>query len=154
MSQEQATPERWTYTGPPLGLVSPRNLRGTNGRVKVTTNTIGPRLITMDEFSLEVPQGLAWELSSALGTALRPYAGFSIFQHIMTEMDDAIDLLMAERENQHEDEWATNPEILRLQGECHAYAVALSMVRKGNPTDEDIGEEKAQAMTRWEHNNL
>lgn len=139
--------ENWKYTGPDSGLVQPRNLRGVNGRVEVSPQHKGRRTIKMDGFALDLPQGLAWELSSALGTALRPFAGFSIFEQIMTCLDAAVDELMAEIESYEEDdeEREMAPDILQLKGEIGAYITVMCMMRSNS----DIEGEKARAMERY-----
>jgi hypothetical protein len=144
---ETTVPERWKYTGPDSSLVQPRNLRGINGRVEVSGNSKGRRTIKMDGFSLDLPQGLAWELSSALSTALRPFAGFSIFEQIMTSLDAAVDELMAEIESYDEDdeERELAPEILQLKGEIGGYITVMCIMRGSDDTEG----EKKRAMDRY-----
>lgn len=139
--------ENWKYTGPDSGLVQPRNLRGVNGRVEVSAQEKGRRTIKMDGFVIDVPQGLAHELSSALSTALRPFAGMSIFENIMTVMDQAVDELMAEIESYDEDdeEREMAPEILELKGELAGYVTVMCIMRGNNDTEG----EKARAMQRY-----
>jgi hypothetical protein len=144
---ETAELENWKYTGPDSGLVLPRNLRGINGRVEVSPNYKGRRTIKMDGFTVDLPQGLAWELSSALSTALRPFAGFSIFEQIMTSLDAAVDELMAEIESYDEDdeEREMAPEILELKGEIGGYITVMCIMRGSDDTQG----EKARAMERY-----
>lgn len=139
--------ERWKYTGPDSGLVQPRNLRGVNGRVEVSANQAGRRTIKVDGFVMDVPQGLAWEMSSALSTALRPFAGFSIFENIMTCMDQAVDELMAEIESYEEDDEERDmaPEILKLKGEISGYVTVMCLMRGSDDTEG----EKKRAMERY-----
>lgn len=141
----ETTTEHWKYTGPDSSVTLPRNLKGINGRVEVSTNIIGRRTIKMDGFVLDLPQGLAWELSSALGTALRPFAGFSIFEQIMTALDAAVDELMAEMESMEPEDQEFDPDISQLKGEIGGYITVMCLMRGSD----DIEGEKARAMERY-----
>jgi hypothetical protein len=145
---EEAVREHWKYTGPDSGLVFPRNIRGINGRVEVSPQEKGRRTIKMDGFVIDVSQGLAHELSCALSTALRPFAGMSIFEQIMTAMDAAVDELMAEIESYEEgdEEREMAPDILQLKGEIGGYIFCLCSMRGNN----DVEGEKKRAMDRYQ----
>lgn len=143
--------ERWAYKGPESSPIHFVNIKGTHGRVVVEKAGGGTsrRTIKMDGLSIELPLGLTEELHAAVSSSLRPYAGFSIFQHIMMRLDDAIEELMEMVEDgwgegDHDDQIA----LAEMKGRCAALTEALAEVRDSyNP---DIEYEKARAMERWE----
>lgn len=140
-SARQRAAERWIYEGPENGVVMPRNLRGINGRVRVKPS--GEEfIIDLDGIRFQVPRGLLEELMAATTTAIRPYAGMSIFERIMDELDVIIDRLMSG------DGQAVDG---RDPGRAEAYTRALALIR--NTYEPDYDGEKERAMLRWERRN-
>jgi hypothetical protein len=141
--------ERWTYTGPESAPIHFQNIRGTHGRVVVESQggKVSRRTIKIDSLVLDIPLGLTEELHAAVSSSLRPYAGFSIFQHIMMRLDDAIDELMVFIEEPEEQE-AEPEEYAAAKARCEAFCEALAEVRDSYNPDYDY--EKARAMERYE----
>ena len=131
--------EEWTYNGPEHGMVQPRNLRGENGRCSVKMAEEGGVQLNIAGIKFLVTRGLAEELNAALSSALRPYAGMSIFERIMTELDTVIERLMS-GDGAAEDG--------RDPGRAEALTRVLAMMR--NPYQPDYPAEKDRAMERWE----
>lgn len=129
--------ENWTYEGPESGVVQPRNLKGTNGRCSVKPGTEGAMVLDIAGIKFEVPRGLAEELCAALTSALRPYAGMSIFERLMDELDVVIDRLQS----------GDPAEDGRDPGRAEALCKSLATIR--NPYQPDYPGEKERAMERW-----
>jgi hypothetical protein len=81
------------------------------------------------------------ELLAALTRSLRPYAGYSIFERIMEEMDAVMDRLMA----------GEPAEDGRDPGRAEALCRSLAMIR--NPYEPDYEGERDRQMERWEKRN-
>lgn len=96
-------------------------------------------LMDIDGIKFQVPKGVGEELLAQLTRALRPYAGYSIFEEIMMETDAVIDRLMA-----------GNPaEDGQDKGRAEALVKCLAMIR--NPYEPDYPEEKRRQMERWKN---
>lgn len=119
-----------------------RALKGECGSVKVTAAKDGTRTVYIGgEKSLEVSKFVAEEVISALSTSLRPYAGYSIFEVIMLDLDAIIDRMMAGEE----------AEDGRDPGRGEAYTRCLATIR--NPYQPDYPGEKARQMERYYDRN-
>lgn len=114
-------------------------LKGQRGRARVETLPKGDRVIDLDGMKFQIGLPIAEELLSALGSSLRPYAGYSIFDKIMGELDPVMDRLMAK----------DPAEDGRDPGRAEAFVMALAMIR--NPYEPDYIAEKARQMER--HNS-
>lgn len=134
--------ERWTYEGPENGVVMPRNLKGRNGRVTFEPTDKGQFIMDLDGIRFQVPRGMVEEIVAAGTTAMRPYAGMSIFDRIMDELDTVINRLMS-GDGAAEDG--------RDPGRAEAYTMALALIR--NTYQPDYEQEKERAMERWEAAN-
>jgi hypothetical protein len=130
--------ENWTYEGPENGVVMPRNLKGNNGRVKIEPSGRS-YILDLDGIRFNIPRGLLEELVAAGTSILRPYAGLSIFERIMTELDPIIDRLMS-GDGAAEDG--------RDPGRAEAYTRCLALIR--NAYQPDYEAEKERAMERYE----
>lgn len=143
----------WVYNGDDFGsgerAVVARNVRGTNGRCAVTPaepeegkRSTTRLVIDIDGIRFEVPRPVAEELNAALCTALRPYAGMSLFQRYTEELDTIIDRMMTGGE----------AEDGRDPGRAEAMCWMLALMR--NSYLPDFEQEKKLAMDRWNHINL
>lgn len=130
--------EHWTYEGPELGVVQPRNLRGTNGRCSVTNGGKGGTRLDIAGIKFDIPRALAEELAAALSSYLRPYAGMSIFERVMEELDTVIARLMS---GDGEAEDGRDP------GRAEAFTMVLAILR--NPYEPKYEQEKERAMERF-----
>lgn len=130
--------EHWTYEGPELGVVQPRNLKGTNGRCHVKAGEGGGTRLDIDGIKFDVPRALAEELNAALSSFLRPYAGMSIFERVMEELDAVIGRLMS-GDGTAEDG--------RDPGRAEAFTMVLAILR--NTYQPDYEAEKERAMDRF-----
>lgn len=101
----------------------------------------GDRIIDLDGMKIQIGHAACEELLAALTRSLRPYAGFSIFDRIMQELDAVIDRLQA-------GEPAADG---RDPGRAESLCVALAIIR--NPYEPDYPGEKARQMERWEKRN-
>lgn len=150
MTDKQEIPN-WIYTGDEYGTgeraMQPRNFRGVSGRCSVkpgeihvngkTTRT--DMTLDIDGIVFQVPRALAEELNAALCTALRPYAGLSLFERVMEQLDLTIDRLMTGGE-------AADG---RDPGRAESLCWVLAMIR--NSYQPDAETEKQLAMTRYEN---
>lgn len=134
------TKDVWSYNGQDYSPAEPRNLKGRNGRCSVQPGENGRLDLEIDGIKFDVPHGIAQELNAALTTALRPYAGFSIFERIMEELDAVIDRLMSGDGTAEDD---------RDPGRAEAFCRALALIR--NPYDPDYEGERERQMERYEH---
>lgn len=131
--------EHWIYDGPESGVVMPRNFKGQNGRVKIEPN--GPGfIINLDGMRFDIPRGLLEEMVAAGTSILRPYAGLSIFERIMTELDTVIARLMS-GDGAAEDG--------RDPGRAEAFNMCLAIIR--NTYQPDYEAEKQRAMERYQN---
>lgn len=98
-------------------------------------------LMDVNGIKFHVPRGVGEELLAQLTRALRPYAGYSIFDRIMQENDAVIDRLMA----------GESAEDGQDKGRAEALTKCLAMIR--NPYEPDYPEEKRRQMERWRKRN-
>lgn len=134
--------EQWTYEGPELGVVQPRNLKGVNGRCSVRAGDQGGVRLDIAGIKFDIPRPLAEELNAALASYLRPFAGLSIFERVMEELDVVIARLMS-GDGQAEDG--------RDPGRAEAFTMVLAILR--NTYDPDYDQEKERAMERFHDAN-
>ena len=118
-----------------------RNSKGSNSVVKIQTLPKGDRILAMDGMKFQVGQKVAEELLSALSSSLRPFAGYSIFEMIMAELDIILDRMMSGKP----DEDGRDP------GRAEAFTTALSIIR--NPYEPDYIGEKERQMERYRERN-
>lgn len=118
-----------------------RNTKGSNGSVRIETLPKGDRVIDLDGIKFQVGLKVAEELSSALASSLRPFAGLSIFEKIMAELDPILDRMMA-GEPHHDN---------RDPGRAESLCKALAIIR--NPYDPDYSGEKERQMQRYHKRN-
>lgn len=141
----QALPS-WVYNGDEFGsgngVAMPRNPRGVSGRCKVTKVEGATDLfLSIDGITFQMPRSLCEELNAALCTQLRPYAGLSLFERIMEQLDETIDRMM----NGAEAEDGRDP------GRAEAFCWTLAVIR--NSYLPDFKQEKELAMARWRYVN-
>lgn len=113
--------------------------KGQRGKVNVEALPKGDRVISLDGMRFQIGLPIAEELAAALGSSLRPYAGFSIFDKIMQELDPVMDRLMAK----------DPADDGRDPGRAEAFTMALALIR--NPYEPDYIAEKVRQMER--HNS-
>jgi hypothetical protein len=101
----------------------------------------GDRILDLEGIRFQIGQRVAEELLAALSRSLRPYAGYSIFDCIMQDLDAVLDRLMA----------GEPAEDGRDPGRAEAYTKALATIR--NPYEPDYPAEKDRQMERWEKRN-
>jgi hypothetical protein len=130
--------EHWTYEGPELGVVQPRNLKGVNGRCSVKAGDKGGTRLDIAGIKFDIPRALAEELNAALSSYLRPYAGMSIFERVMEELDTVIARLMS---GDGEAEDGRDP------GRAEAFCMVLAILR--NTYEPDYDQERQRAMDRY-----
>lgn len=97
----------------------------------------GDRVLDLDGMKIQIGHRAAEELVAVLTRSLRPYAGFSIFERIMQELDAVIDRLMAEEE----------AEDGRDPGRAEAFCRSLALIR--NPYEPDFDGERKRQMERY-----
>lgn len=85
---------------------------------------------------------VADELLGGLSRAVRPYAGYSIFDRIMEELDAVIDRLMSGDGAAADD---------RDPGRAEAFCRSLALIR--NPYQPDYDGERERQMDRYEQRN-
>lgn len=112
----------------------------TDGLVSVERTKTG-FLVALDGMKFELGTGVGEELLYRLTKALRPYAGYSIFDELMLQLDAILDRLMA---GEPADDG-------RDPGRAEAYTMALATIR--NPHAPDYKKEKDRQMERWEKRN-
>lgn len=113
----------------------------TDGLATVKEGDRGRYEVSIAGINFEVPKGAAEELLYSLTHALRPYAGYSIFDIIMMDLDAVLDRLMAGEP----DEDGRDP------GRAEAFTMCLATIR--NPSQPDYPEEKERQMVRWDKRN-
>jgi hypothetical protein len=113
----------------------------TDGLAKVEQMPNGRLLVVIDEIKFDIPKGAAEELLYSLTKALRPYAGYSIFDELMMQLDAVMDRLMA----------GVPSEDGRDPGRAETYTMALATIR--NPSAPDYPGEKDRQMERWRKRN-
>lgn len=113
----------------------------TTGSTSVQTSSKNQLLVDIDGIKFNVPRGVGEELLAQLSRALRPYAGYSIFDVIMMELDAVLDRMMAG--NPSDDG--------RDPGRGEAFTMCLAAIR--NPYEPDYEEEKRRQMERWRKRN-
>lgn len=97
-------------------------------------------LVDIDGIKFDIPVKVGEELMASLNRALRPFAGFSVFDEIMMNLDAVIDRLMAGPDGQAEDG--------RDPGRAEAFTMALAIIRQcGKP---DFQGEKERQMERYQ----
>lgn len=109
----------------------------TDGLAGVERLPNGHLLVDVDGIKFEMATGVGEELLASLTRALRPFAGFSIFDEIMMNLDAVIDRLMGGDETEDG----------RDPGRAEAFTMALAIIR--NPHSPDFVAEKARQMERW-----
>lgn len=97
----------------------------------------GDRVLDLDGMQIQIGHRAGEELLAALTKSYRPYAGFSIFDRIMQEMDAVMDRLMA-------DEPAEDG---RDPGRAEAFCRALALIR--NPYEPDFEGERDRQVERY-----
>lgn len=107
-------------------------------QVKSVTKN-GDRVLDLDGMQIQIGHAVGEELLAALTRSYRPYAGFSIFDRIMQELDAVIDRLMAEEADD------------RDPGRAEAFCRALALIR--DPYEPDYEAERERQMERWEKRN-
>lgn len=110
----------------------------TDGLAHVEDMGKGRFLVVVEGIKFEMPKGAAEELLYTLTKALRPYAGYSIFDEIMMNLDAVIDRLMA-------GEPAKDG---RDPGRAETFTMCLAIIR--NPHSPDFLDEKRRQMERYE----
>lgn len=108
----------------------------TVGKTEVEAAKTG-LLVAIDGIKFQVPRGVGEELLAQLTRALRPYAGYSIFDMLMIELDVIIDRLMAGEPSED----GNDP------GKAAGLTLALAFMR--NAYQPDFLEEKRHAMRRF-----
>jgi hypothetical protein len=98
--------------------------------------------LDLDGMRFQIGQGIAEELLAGLSGVIRPYAGYSIFDRIVQEIDAVIDRLMS-GDGAAEDG--------RDPGRAEAFCRALALIR--NPYEPDWEAERDRQMKRWEQRN-
>jgi hypothetical protein len=98
--------------------------------------------LIMAGIRFQLSRGVAEELLGGLTRQIRPYAGYSIFDRIMEELDTVIDRLMS-------GDGAAADE--RDPGRAEAFCRALAMIR--DPYQPDYEEERKRQMERWNQRN-
>lgn len=111
----------------------------TDGLASVETLSQGRYLVEVDGIKFDIPKGVAEELLASLNKALRPFAGYSIFDDIMLMLDPVIDRLMEGPDAEAEDG--------QDRGRAEAYTMALAMIR--GPYKPDYPGEKKRQMARY-----
>jgi hypothetical protein len=102
----------------------------------------GDMVLELDGIRFQIGAKVGEELLSALTRVVRPYAGFSIFDRIMQELDAVIDRLMSEDGTAEDD---------RDPGRAEAFCRSLALIR--NPYDADWQAERERQMERyWKRN--
>lgn len=114
-----------------------RNFKGQNGSVHIETLAKGDRVIDFDGMKFQVGNKVAEELLSALSSSLRPFAGLSIFDKIMGDLDPILDRMMA----------GEAAEDGRDPGRAEAFTKCLAIIR--NPYAPDYPGEKERQMERY-----
>jgi hypothetical protein len=109
----------------------------TDGLADVKEAKKGQYEVALDGMKFEIPKGVAEELLFKLTKALRPYAGYSIFDEIMMNLDAVIDRLVA-REPAEDG---------RDPGRAEAFTMALAIIR--NPHSPQFNEERDRQMDRY-----
>lgn len=110
-----------------------------DGTVRVeSVSKRGDRILDLDGMKFQIGQRVCEELLAALSRSLRPYAGYSIFDCIMQDLDVVLDRLMSG--NPADDD--------RDPGRAEAYTMCLAIIR--NPYEPDYPAEKQRQMERWE----
>lgn len=122
-------------------MVEPRTLKGSNGRVVITTLEKGDRQVNLDGMKFQVGQVVAEELLAALSTSLRPWQGYSIMDKVQLELDPIFDRLMA----------GEPAEDGRDPGRAEAYTMVLSIIR--NAYAPDYPGEKSIQVERYNRRN-
>lgn len=112
----------------------------TDGLAKVEQTGKGKFQVEIEGIKFEMPKGVAEELMASLVKALRPFAGYSIFDDIMMSLDTVIDRLMAGPDAEAEDG--------QDRGRAEAYTMALALIRNSYAPDYE-GEKKRQ-MIRYD----
>jgi hypothetical protein len=110
----------------------------TDGLAHVEDMGKGRFLVVVEGIKFEMPKGAAEELLYTLTKALRPYAGYSIFDEIMMNLDAVIDRLMS-------GEPAKDG---RDPGRAETFTMCLAIIR--NPHSPDFPGEKKRQMERYE----
>lgn len=108
----------------------------TDGIARVEDVGRGRFLVVIDDIKFEMPKGAAEELLYTLTKALRPYAGYSVFDIIMCALDPVIDRLVAGEE----------AEDGRDPGRAEGFTMSLAIIR--NPHAPDFPGEKKRQMER------
>lgn len=106
----------------------------------VTKN--GDRVLDLDGMRIQIGHAKGEELLAALTRSYRPYAGYSIFDRIMQELDAVIDRLMSEDGTAADD---------RDPGRAEAFCRALALIR--DPYEPDYEAERDRQMDRWRKRN-
>lgn len=123
--------------------VNGNNPKGECGSVKIETiiGGKGDRVIDLDGMKFQIGQGVAEELLAALTSSLRPFAGYSIFDKVMLELDAVMDRLAAREPSEDG----------RDPGRAEAYTTVLAIIR--SPYEPDYKGEKDRQMERWHKRN-
>lgn len=110
----------------------------------VTIETItkkGDRVIDLDGMKFQIGLRVAEELCASLTANLRPFAGYSIFDKVMLELDAVLDRLMA----------GEATEDGRDPGRAEMATMVLAIIR--NPYEPDYEGERDRQMERWRKRN-
>lgn len=109
----------------------------TDGLVECEPIGKGRYRATIGGIKFDVSKGVAEEVLFKFTKALRPYAGYSIFDEIMLALDPVIDRLMAQEP----------AEDGRDPGRAESLCLALAIIR--NPDCPDVDAEKERQMERY-----
>jgi hypothetical protein len=109
----------------------------TDGLADVKEVKKGQYEVALDGMKFGIPKGVAEELLYKLTKALRPYAGYSIFDEIMMNLDVIIDRLMA----------GEPAEDGRDPGRAETFTMCLAIIR--NPHNPLFEEERKRQMDRY-----
>lgn len=110
----------------------------TDGLATVREATKGRYEVALDGMKFDIPKGVAEELLYSLTHALRPYAGYSIFDELMLQLDAVLDRLMVNEP----------AEDGRDPGRAEAFTMCLATIR--DPHQPDYPGEKERQMVRYE----
>lgn len=109
----------------------------TDGLASVENVAGGQLLVDVDGIKFQMARGVGEELLASLTKALRPFAGYSIFDDIMLMLDVVIDRLMAGEEADDGQD----------KGRAEAYTMTLAIIR--GPHTPDYDAEKKRQMIRY-----
>lgn len=116
--------------------------KSTGLKISRIDRTGGDIELVLAGIRFQLRRGVAEELLGKLSNNMRPYAGYSIFDRIMEELDSIIDRLMSE------DGAADDG---RDPGRAEAYTKCLAMIR--NPYQPDYEAERDRHMERFYQRN-